>query len=98
MDEVYQLMQAGEDPWQAMRSQRLLTQHEMAALRSAQQVGNLPWALDQLAESLERRISFRWKSWMELLQPVIVIVLGFSVGFICIALFLPLVKLLNDLS
>lgn len=98
MDEVYSLMAAGEDPWQAMRSQKLLTQHELGALRSAQRAGNLPWALEQLAESLERRLSFRWKAWLELLQPLIVVVLGLTVGFICISMFLPLVKLLNDLS
>jgi type II secretory pathway component PulF len=98
MDEVYHLMQAGEDPWQAMQSQKLLTKNETAALQSAQRAGNLSWALEQLAESLDRRFTYRWKTWLEFLQPAIVIVLGIGVGFICIALFLPLVKLLNDLS
>ena len=33
-----------------------------------------------------------------MLEPIMVVVLGLIVGFIVIALFLPLIKLLNDLS
>ena len=35
---------------------------------------------------------------VSLLEPLMVVILGFIVGFIVIALFMPLVKLLNDLS
>ena len=35
---------------------------------------------------------------VKLLEPMLVVVLGFIVGFIVIALFMPLIKLLNDLS
>lgn len=98
MDDVYHLMRAGDDPWQAMRSQNLLSANETAALQSAERAGNLSWALEQLADSLERRLSYRWKTWLEFLQPGFVIALGIGVGFICLAMFLPLIKLLNDLS
>jgi type IV pilus assembly protein PilC len=33
-----------------------------------------------------------------MLEPLMVVVLGLIVGFIVIALFMPLIKLLNDLS
>ena len=35
---------------------------------------------------------------IKLLEPILVVVLGVVVGFIVIALFMPLIKLLNDLS
>jgi type IV pilus assembly protein PilC len=35
---------------------------------------------------------------VNLLEPLMVVVLGLIVGFIVIALFMPLIKLLNDLS
>jgi type IV pilus assembly protein PilC len=38
------------------------------------------------------------ESLISLLEPIMVVVLGLIVGFIVIALFLPLIKLLNDLS
>jgi type IV pilus assembly protein PilC len=38
------------------------------------------------------------ESLVSLLEPIMVVVLGLIVGFIVIALFMPLIKLLNDLS
>ena len=38
------------------------------------------------------------ESLISLLEPIMVVVLGLIVGFIVIALFMPLIKLLNDLS
>jgi type IV pilus assembly protein PilC len=35
---------------------------------------------------------------MSLLEPVIIIVLGVSVGFIVIALFMPLIKLMTEIG
>jgi type IV pilus assembly protein PilC len=35
---------------------------------------------------------------VKLIEPMLVVVLGLVVGFIVIALFMPLIKLLNDLS
>jgi type IV pilus assembly protein PilC len=37
------------------------------------------------------------ESLVSLLEPIMVVVLGLIVGFIVIALFMPLIKLLNDL-
>ena len=37
-------------------------------------------------------------SGLELLRPVAILALGAIIGFVAIAMFLPLVKLLNDLS
>ena len=38
------------------------------------------------------------KSLISLLEPIMIVVLGFIVGFIVIALFLPLIKLIDGLS
>ena len=35
---------------------------------------------------------------LELLHPLLLIVISIAVGFVAVALFMPLVKLLNDLS
>jgi type IV pilus assembly protein PilC len=35
---------------------------------------------------------------VKLIEPMLVVVLGLVVGFIVIALFMPLIKLLNELS
>jgi type II secretory pathway component PulF len=88
----------GDDCWYAMREAHLLTGNEVAVLRSAQRVGNLSWALEELAESIERRVSYRWLMVWEIAQPAVVLLLGLGIGMVCIAFFLPLIQLLNDMS
>jgi type IV pilus assembly protein PilC len=43
-------------------------------------------------------VAVRTDSLTKLLEPLLVIFLGFAVGFIVIALFIPLVKLIEGLS
>lgn len=89
---------SGEDCWQAMHSDGLLTQRERNVIESARRVGNLPWVLSQLAESLERRFAYRWLAFLEFAQPAVVLLLGLGVAVISLAFFMPLLKLINDLS
>ncbi|MFQ5731921.1 MAG: type II secretion system F family protein [Planctomycetaceae bacterium] len=88
----------GDDCWHALRDAGLLTAREVAALRSAQRVGNLPWALRQLAEAIERRLSHRWLTVLEVAQPVAVLGLGVIVGVIEIGFFAPLVSLIEKVN
>ncbi len=88
----------GEDPWQALAQNGWLTGAECEALRRAQSVGNLPWVLDALADADEQRWERRMCYSLQFIRPVLITVMGLMVAFITIALFMPLVKLLNDLS
>lgn len=88
----------GEDCWQAMHSDGLLTQRERNVIESARRVGNLPWVLSQLAESLERRFAYRWFAFLEFAQPAVVLLMGLGVAVLSLAFFMPVLKLINDLS
>ncbi|MEQ9409682.1 MAG: type II secretion system F family protein [Fuerstiella sp.] len=89
---------AGEDCWQALQQNGFLTRREVAFLESAARTSHLDWGLLHLSRTLERRRS-RWSQRIAAtIQPLTVLLMGLLVGFVCIALFLPLVKLLNDLS
>lgn len=88
----------GEPCWELLAREGFLKPKEVALIEAAQRAGNLPWALETLADSLDRRWLFRLATIMELLRPVAILFLGAIVGFVAIALFMPLVKLLNDLS
>lgn len=96
--EVHRKCRQGDDCWYAMRDTGLLTNREVAVLRSSQRVGNLSWALKELAETIERRTSYRWMMILEFAQPAIVLLVGLLVLWTCLAFFMPLVHLLNDLS
>lgn len=88
----------GEDPWQVLLEHGWLNNAECEALQRAQTVGNLPWVLEALAEADEQRWERKMSYRLQFLRPILITVMGLMVAFIVIALFMPLVKLLNDLS
>lgn len=98
LNAVVRHVQGGGNAWEAMHRAGLINHREVALLESAERLGNLPWALHELADAIQRRSRYRWLTLFEFLQPVIVIGIALWVCFVCIAMFLPLIKLLNDLS
>ncbi len=98
LETVADAVAAGDDCWRALHQQRFIDEYEYAVLESAQQVGNLSWALNELADSIERRWRFRLSFWFEILRPIVVVIIGLAVAFVFIAFFMPLVKLIEDLS
>lgn len=95
---IVEAIENGTPGWQALHSAGLLTTHETAALESAERVGNLTWALESIASTLERRLIFRLRVFFEFMGPLLIVAVAFVIGLVVIALFLPLIKLLNDLS
>ena len=65
-------------------------------------VGEETGALDNMmykvADVYDEEVAVLVDAMIKLLEPLLVVVLGLVVGFIVIALFMPLIKLLNDLS
>lgn len=93
-----EVIRDGGDCWIALADEKLLKPPEAQFLRSAQRAGNLPWAL----ETLSTRFEQQWQFWLmfcfEFVQPALVLAIGLVVAFVAVAYFLPLVKLINDLS
>ncbi len=86
-------------PWcDAFRSARLFTTADVELFRIAERIGNLEWALDEASESTLRRVAFRLRVVANLVLPWIVILMGLLVGFVVVALFMPLVSLIQGMS
>jgi type IV pilus assembly protein PilC len=88
----------GVNPWDALVALRWITPTEAEALIRAEAVGNLPWVLETLAEAEEERWEHRLNYVIQLLQPALIILIGLAVAFIVIGFFMPMVKLVGDLS
>lgn len=95
---VRETIAAGGNGWEAMQQERILTARERDVLDSAQRLGNLPWALAALAETCERQADRRVPWLLQVIRPVMIIFLGAIVGTYAIAFFMPLIKMLNELS
>ena len=91
-------LRSGDPAWQTLQTAGLLRHDETIVLETAEKTGNLPWALETLATNLECRSAFRIQAILEILRPVLLITVALVVGSITIALFLPLIKLMNDFS
>ncbi|MGI8981647.1 MAG: type II secretion system F family protein [Pirellulaceae bacterium] len=91
-------VEGGQDWCEALRRVRLIDSTDAVVLRAAQGAGNLPWALEEMAESLLRREIYRWQAWYNILAPLMVLVMGGCVGFVVVSLFLPLVGLIQGLA
>ncbi|MEX2287659.1 MAG: type II secretion system F family protein, partial [Planctomycetaceae bacterium] len=60
--------------------------------------GALDNMLYKVADVYDEEVAVLVEGLINMLEPLMVVILGFIVGFIVIALFMPLIQLLNDLS
>ena len=98
LERVLGRVTAGMGVWPAMRDSGLLNTRDVSLLEMAERANNLEWALSALAESKERSLAHRWQVWLTVSVPVFTIAAGLVVLLICVGFFMPLVKLLHDLS
>ena len=83
---------------EALRTSGVIRAADAAVLASAEAVGNLAWALAELAETAERRLAIRFQLVSQTLFPLVVVMLGMVVFILAVAYFLPLVSLIEALS
>jgi protein transport protein HofC len=86
-------------PWiDELYREGLIRGSEAEVLHSASLVGNLPWAMRELAETGERRLAFRFQAVIQTLFPLVVLSLGVCIFLLCFAFFAPLIELIGRLS
>jgi len=88
----------GRDWKAALQRQWLLGASEAAVLEAAARAGNLPWAMDEMGESLMRRLTYRMMVVHQFVYPILLLSFGVFVGFVCVSLMLPLFALIQGLS
>jgi type II secretory pathway component PulF len=85
--------------WQeSLRQQGLLRGVDAAVLGAATRSGNTPWALTQMADSFERKASWRLKALVQVVAPLAILPLALGVAFVAWAYFLPIGELIKGLS
>jgi type II secretory pathway component PulF len=95
---VGEQMRQGEDWCESLRRVRLIANADAAVLKAAQRVGNLAWALDEMADSSLRRWAYRLRAVLNVVFPLLLLAIGIFVMLIVIGLFLPLIKLIEGLT
>jgi len=82
----------------ALQSVGLLTWTDVGLLKSAERVGNLAWALEEMSDSALRRLALRLRVALSIGLPLVILVLGGIVFVIVAGLFLPLISMIQGLS
>jgi protein transport protein HofC len=90
--------QHGADWIEAMLHQELIRPADGEVLRAATAAGNLGWALQELAESGERRLAIRFQAVLQTVFPLLVVLLGFFVMWMALTYFTPLVLVISRLA
>jgi type II secretory pathway component PulF len=70
----------------------------IAIVESGEETGKLPESLSKLADDYEERVEYMVKNLGNLVQPLIMILLGLIVFFIIIAVILPYISALSSLA
>jgi type IV pilus assembly protein PilC len=97
LDKVNRLMLNGYDWKEALAGASFIKRADIPMLTTAEVAGNLPWVLQILADQKSRMLIFRWKAFEQVAFPIVIVVIGLIVGIFCIALFVPLVHLIETL-
>jgi type II secretory pathway component PulF len=95
---VLEDVRAGADWCDSLRGRGLIKQADAAVLQAAQRAGNLPWALQEMADSNRRRLAYRLYAVLQVMFPPVVLLFGLLVLLIVVAMFLPLVSLIQKLA
>lgn len=88
----------GHPLWTALSQAGWINPWEVTALEQSERVGNTAWTLRELANTRELRRDHRDTVRREVLRPATLLAVSVVVGFVVVALFYPMVKLINDLS
>jgi type II secretory pathway component PulF len=98
LSQIHSDVANGISCWQSCSVNGLLRRNEAALLESAERVGNLPWALTRLADHVERGILHRLHLIAESVEPLFILLMALILGAFIVGMFMPIVKLINDLS
>ena len=88
----------GKDLSATLAATRQFYPDVIAVISSGEETGKLPESLSRLADDYEEQVDLTVKNLGQLVQPLIVVMLGGIVLFIVLAVMLPIIQLITSLS
>jgi type IV pilus assembly protein PilC len=95
---VYESIREGDTIAEPLKESRLVDDMVCNMVEVGEETGDLDTMLYKIADFYDEEVDTLVKSLISLLEPIMIVVLGFIIGAIVISLFLPLIKLLEGLS
>ncbi len=98
VNKIHDSIREGESIARPLKESKICEAMVVNMVEIGEQTGELDKMLTKIADNYDNDIDSLVESLTSVLEPFIVIFLGISVGTIVIALFLPLIKLMNSLG
>jgi type IV pilus assembly protein PilC len=95
---IYESIREGETIAQPLREARIVDDIVVNMIDVGEETGDLDTMLNKISDNYDEEVETLVESLVSLLEPLMIVVLGGIIGFIVIALFLPLVQLIEKLS
>jgi type IV pilus assembly protein PilC len=95
---VYESIREGDTIADPLRESRLVDDMVTNMVEVGEETGDLDTMLYKIADFYDEEVDTAVKSLISLLEPIMIIVLGGIIGTIVVALFLPMLGLLEGLS
>ena len=97
-DNIYAAIREGESMAVPLKEARVVDDLVVNMVDVGEETGALDNMLYKVADVFDEEVGVLVEGLVNLLEPLMVVILGLIVGFIVIALFMPLIKLLNSLA
>ena len=95
---IYESIREGETIAQPLKESRIVDDIVVNMIDVGEETGELDTMLNKIADNYDEEVERAVESLVSLLEPIMIVILGGIIGFIVIALFLPMIKLLETLS
>jgi type IV pilus assembly protein PilC len=95
---VYDSIREGDTIAAPMKESRLVDDMVVNMIDVGEETGDLDTMLNKIADVYDEEVDVLVESLISLLEPLMIVILGFIVGTIVIALFMPLLGLIEGLS
>jgi type IV pilus assembly protein PilC len=95
---IYESIREGETIAQPLKESRVVDDIVVNMIDVGEETGDLDTMLNKIADNYDEEVEVLVESLVSLLEPIMILILGGIIGFIVIALFLPLIQLISKLS
>lgn len=93
---TYMLISNGETLSNALKSERNFPEMAISMINVGEETGTLPKMLLEIANKFEDDIEIRLEALISILEPLMTVLLAVVIGSIVIALFLPIINIMNS--
>jgi type IV pilus assembly protein PilC len=95
---VYESIREGETIAQPLKESRLVDDMVVNMVEVGEETGDLDTMLYKVADFYDEEVDTLVKGLIDMLEPLMIVVLGIMIGGIVISLFMPLIELMEGLS